>query len=101
MGSYAKQIKEMEEQLKELKKKEKEEEEKKKNQPEYLLAQKLHHILCTANHTDGCSWFYEESDFDSWERTTHKQYLKLAKELLTMEKIVKMAELIHSKGFFL
>jgi hypothetical protein len=38
------------------------------------LAERLHSLLCFANHIDGCSWEYEED----WEKPRHRDYLKRA-----------------------
>jgi len=38
------------------------------------LAEKLHYLLCNANHIDACSWDYEED----WEKPRHREYLKKA-----------------------
>jgi hypothetical protein len=38
------------------------------------LAEKLHYLLCNANHIDGCSWEYEED----WEKPRHREYLEKA-----------------------
>ena len=98
MGTYSKEIEELEKKLKELKKKEEEEKREKENKPEYFLAKKLHSLLCHSNHTDMCSWEYEKGDSDCWSRFAHAQYLELAEKLLLIEsdvdKIIQMADLI-------
>lgn len=48
-------------------------------EPDQALAIVLHDIMCTANHTDGCSWHYETLD---WSRDAHKRWLKKAKNVL-------------------
>jgi len=43
------------------------------------VAELLHKALCTWNHTDGCSWFYEEWEninFKDKYRTKVKYYVK-------------------------
>lgn len=43
------------------------------------LAIELHDLLCTHNHTDGCSWFYEISRGEhDWTRWAHHEYWKRA-----------------------
>lgn len=50
--------------------------------PEQRLAETLHAILCTWNHTDGCSWFYE-SDKNKWTSgSNHREYLARATRLM-------------------
>lgn len=44
------------------------------------LAEILHKYTCHANHTDGCSWFYE--DWTSNPGYAKSRYLTLAKGLL-------------------
>jgi len=51
--------------------------------PEHILARELHSMLCTWNHTDGCSWFYEaERGVDDWTRFAHGEYLGKATKLI-------------------
>jgi hypothetical protein len=45
----------------------------------HVLAREFHSILCTHNHTDGCSWFYEtKQGMDDWTGYAHDEYLKKA-----------------------
>lgn len=49
------------------------------------LAEALHELLCTWNHTDGCSWYYEVSSTyptPTWRSWTHGEYLKRAKNVM-------------------
>ena len=47
------------------------------------LAKELHSMLCTWNHTDGCSWFYEITNKkDDWSKNTHGRYLSKARSLM-------------------
>jgi len=47
--------------------------------PDQQLAKQLHSMLCTWNHTDGCSWFYEmKNKQDDWTGHAHGEYLKKA-----------------------
>lgn len=51
--------------------------------PERRLAKDLHGLLCTWNHTDGCSWYYEtKGNEDDWNGYTHSQYLKKAQKFI-------------------
>ncbi len=50
--------------------------------PEFLLAVQLHDKFCRWNHTDGCSWFYEVDDKDTWAQSSHKEYLTKARKLI-------------------
>jgi len=46
----------------------------------YKLAEKIHNVTCTWNHTDGCGWFYE-----NWKgelRDTRKRYVEKADRVL-------------------
>jgi hypothetical protein len=55
----------------------------KKESPNCQLAKELHGMLCTVNHTDGCSWFYEVKDGeDDWTGYSHGMYLKKAQKLI-------------------
>lgn len=50
---------------------------------EQQLAIFLHQHLCTANHTDGCSWGYEiHGVIEDWEGYAHKKYLEMAKRMI-------------------
>lgn len=51
--------------------------------PEYRLAEELHNVLCSINHTDGCGWFYEVSNgVPNWHGWAHARYLEKARKLL-------------------
>lgn len=51
--------------------------------PEQRVAEQLHGMLCTWNHTDGCGWFYEFTDGRSnWDGSAHGTYLKHAQKLI-------------------
>ena len=47
--------------------------------PKYKLAELIHSKMCSWNHTDGCSWFYE-----SWENLGYSRtaYLEKAERIL-------------------
>ena len=53
------------------------------------LAIHLHSILCKANHTDCCEWYYEKMEGNplehDWNRYAHKEYLQKAREVLKVE----------------
>lgn len=42
------------------------------------LAFLLHEFNCYYNHTDGCSWGYEEDRSDPWLGDAHKRWLRIA-----------------------
>lgn len=47
------------------------------------LAVFLHEHLCSANHTDGCGWYYEiDGIADNWLGWVHKKYLDMAKRIM-------------------
>lgn len=50
---------------------------------ETSVARELHSMLCTHNHTDGCSWFYEtKQGMDDWTGYAHGEYLGKATQLV-------------------
>ena len=50
---------------------------------DHQLAKELHSMLCTYNHTDGCSWHYEfKNKNDDWTGSAHTEYLKKAQKLI-------------------
>jgi hypothetical protein len=54
----------------------------KEETPEQNLARELHSMLCTHNHTEGCSWFYEtKQGMDDWTGYAHGEYLGKATRL--------------------
>lgn len=73
-----KQIKETQEKLNALRQAKKKLDE---MAPEYRLATELHNALCHWNHTDGCSWFYTEDD---WNNNPQKRYLAMARKVLAI-----------------
>ena len=71
--------------------------------PDHQLAEELHGMLCTVNHTDGCSWFYEVKDGeDDWTGYSHGMYLKKAQKLIheckqkgvTVEQAIELHKLL-------
>lgn len=55
--------------------------------PERRLAEALHELQCTWNHTDGCGWFYEVSATypgGAWNGYAHKRYLVKAKKVIEL-----------------
>lgn len=55
--------------------------------PDKALAESLHNLQCTWNHTDGCGWFYEVSDTypgGTWNGYAHKRYLDSAKKVMAL-----------------
>lgn len=50
---------------------------------EEKLATLLHRKLCHSNHTDMCSWYYEEENLaPDWNAYSHRKYLMKARKLL-------------------
>lgn len=43
----------------------------------------LHKKLCTANHTDGCEWFYTEGTPNHKESWSYLKYNNIAKKILS------------------
>jgi hypothetical protein len=55
---------------------------KERETPEQYLARIAHDLMCTHNHTDGCSWHYWEGKANCWETDySHIQYLKKVQAL--------------------
>lgn len=52
--------------------------------PDVKLAENLHSLLCTSEHTEACWWYYEVDKFNvnTWNRSTHSRYLKNAKAVI-------------------
>jgi len=46
---------------------------------EMIIAEFLHDKLCNHSHTDGCSWFYDDGSWSSWDRI---QYTKKAQKFI-------------------
>jgi len=49
---------------------------------EKALAEFLHDLCCSKNHTDGCGWEWEDSKENKWNGTTHQVWLAKAKRLI-------------------
>jgi len=45
------------------------------------LAEYLHEVMCTQNHTDMCAYWYESNRPDKWNEWTHKEYYRKAEAL--------------------
>ncbi|WP_421578624.1 hypothetical protein [Shinella sp. M31] len=45
-------------------------------EPLKALAERAHSCLCQWNHTDGCSWGYEEGAKDPWACDAHTRWLR-------------------------
>lgn len=45
-------------------------------EPLKALVERAHSCLCQWNHTDGCSWGYEEGAKDPWGCDTHTRWLR-------------------------
>lgn len=52
--------------------------------PEIGLAIAIHETTCTANHTDGCGWFYEDNQQFLKDGTTKNGYVRRAKKLIQL-----------------
>lgn len=95
MRSQEEIAKDLEIRRKEIKRLEAELEEAKKLPEDVVLAEQLHRMFCTSNHTDGCGWTYE-----SWDNPGHarKQWLARAHaamaEGLTFEHIKKVKRIL-------
>jgi len=44
-----------------------------------ILADLIHEKMCCRNHTDGCDWYYDRGDWNSWSR---REYLEKARNIL-------------------
>lgn len=51
--------------------------------PLKALATRAHDLLCPFNHTDGCSWGYEEGSTDQWQGSAHNRWLTKIDRLVT------------------
>lgn len=59
--------------------------------PAQKLAIKLHKLLCTANHSDGCDWYYNvntRTNVHDWNGHAHKKYLKMAERVISVSAAV-------------
>lgn len=45
-------------------------------EPLKALVERAHGCLCQWNHTDGCSWGYEQSAKDPWNCQAHSRWLR-------------------------
>jgi len=65
------------------------------------LAIYIHTKKCKANHTDGCSWYYDIKDLEhDWTSYTHKEYLKKAigvLDILDFETAKKVVDQLFEK----
>ena len=56
------------------------------------LAVNLHDMLCRANHSDGCGWFYEIPKGEhNWAGSAHEPYLTKAHSVMQFCDIHKVA----------
>ena len=51
-------------------------------EPIKALTERAHNCLCQWNHTDGCSWGYEQSASDPWGCDAHARWLRHYKNLI-------------------
>jgi hypothetical protein len=81
MSDHSAQIKQLEEQIAEMRK---QDAEFAALQPEYRLAITLHKSLCHHNHTDGCGWEYEgDKNGANWLGHAHSRYLLKARRVMS------------------
>lgn len=92
-------IEKRERELEELKNSLQEEKEKRRNLPyneeTLYLAEVLHEKLCTHNHTDGCSWYYDDG---SWSECSRQKYIKKATKLLKISDLVSLIDILEIIG---
>lgn len=51
--------------------------------PEQRVASAFHSLFCHYNHTDGCSWLYEQKNhIDDWNADTHISWLEKAEKFV-------------------
>jgi hypothetical protein len=58
------------------------------------IATLIHDTICKQNHTDQCSWYYDDGDWSTYPRP---EYLKKAQSLLeecSKEDIYKLVEIV-------
>jgi hypothetical protein len=65
------------------------------------LATQLHGLMCSWNHTDGCSWFYAKETDEDWNRNYGRvEYIKKARFIIAQganpEEVIKTVQLIQS-----
>ncbi|MCA1800319.1 MAG: hypothetical protein LC687_03435 [Actinobacteria bacterium] len=64
--------------------------------PDKLMADEMHSLFCTWNHTDGCDWYY-----GSWGNPTHahNKWLSKAQEAIakgyTVEQMSEIRQLVR------
>lgn len=73
----------------------------------YKLATELHDQFCRYNHTDGCSWYYEEGWYNDdpnnvkkWNETEHSNWFKMATKVFdqsTLEEVKEYLDLCEDK----
>lgn len=67
------------------------------------VAERAHNLLCQWNHTDGCSWGYEDGG-DKWRGHAHSRWLEKIEQLtkkdgyraaIPLEKIVAILDVVE------
>jgi hypothetical protein len=56
------------------------------------IAVKAHECFCFWNHTDGCSWGYEEHSENCWNSYSHKSWLSKVEKVLGGERYVSVTK---------
>ena len=87
MGTFSREIEELEREIREKKKRleamREEEPRLQRYGPEYTLAVALHQKFCHWNHIDVCGWRYEiKNSIHDWTGSSHKMYLEKAQKVL-------------------
>jgi hypothetical protein len=78
----------------------------KRMEPLRELVERAHTCLCQWNHTDGCSWGYEQSAKDPWGGQAHARWLRHYDKLIngdtyskpqaTLEEVVTIIEAVEA-----
>lgn len=68
----------------------------------YKLATILHELRCGYNHTDGCSWYYEEgwyidnpNDIKKWNESEHSRWFKMATSVFDQATLSEIEEYLN------
>lgn len=69
----------------------------------YKLATILHDSRCRYNHTDGCSWYYEEDwyrdnpiDIKKWNEREHSRWFKMATKIFDQATLAEIEEYLNT-----
>ena len=75
-----------------------EQEAEKRREPLRALVVRAHNCLCQWNHTDGCSWGYEENSPDPWKCDAHHRWLNHYDRLLNGSSYEKPVATLEEVG---